>query len=308
MIETMKYQPHRFAKLVPEPTKAELEELTDDIKQHGLHNPIILFEGQVLDGRSRQKALAKLGIKDFPTEDFDPKIQGDPLEYVISQNFRRRQLQMTPREKAAYVAEHILPVFEQQAADRKKAGQEAGRKSRGEIGLPSNDGKPGTAGAEEVKPGTGKPARAPSAAQEAARTTGVSAASIERAKRKKKQGTMTAKERDEQERGEALARIEKALGKDAAFFTATQGKGPQVLRKTRPLVQFSKLDKEQMRKVEGLLLSSTMSLKAAIAFDNRKKVTEKSTLKDLFYLAASKGFELFTKVGNWTVEIYREKK
>lgn len=304
MIETMKYQPHRFAKLVPEPTRSELEELTEDIKAHGLHNPIILFEGQVLDGRSRQKALAKLGIKDFPTEQFDPKLQGDPLEYVISQNFRRRQLQMTPGEKAAYVAEHILPVFEQQAAERQKAGKPAV-----EPTLPSNDGKGKPAGSEPVKPGrAAKPRRAPTAAQEAAKVTGVSAASIERAKRKKKQGTMTAKERDEKERAEALARIEKVLGKDAAFFTATQGKGPQVLRKTRPLVQFSKLDKEQMRKVEGLLLSSTMSLKAAIAFDNRKKVTEKSTLKDLFYLAASKGFELFTKVGNWTVEIYREKK
>lgn len=305
MIQQLKYKPHRFAKLVPEPTANELEELTKDIKENGQRFPVVLFEGEILDGRSRQIACHKAGV-DLRTENYSPKRHGaDPLTFVVSTNFRRRQLQMSAADKAAYVVENILPVFEQQAKERQVAGAKApaGR-------LASDDAKGKPSGNEEVKSDTKKSGKA---VEQAAKVTGVSASSIERAKAKAKAGKMTAKEKDEKERADALARIEKVLGKDAAFFTATRAKGkthgtgPQTLQKTRPLVAFSNLDAAQMRKVEGLLLSSTMTLKAAIAFDNRKKVTEKSTLRDLFYLAAANGFELFSKVGIWQVEIYRAK-
>jgi hypothetical protein len=304
MIETMKYKPHRFAKLVPEPTAQELEELTNDIKEHGLQEPIVIFEGEVLDGRSRQKACHKAGLIPL-TRTFNPAVEGDPLAFVVSMNFRRRQLQMTPGEKAAYVAEHILPVFEEQAKERQKAGKAPTLAPNGDKVLP--------AGGEEVKPGKkAQVKRGQKATQQAARVSGVSARSIERAKAKLAGGKLTAKERDEKERADALARIEKALGKDAPFFTATRAKGqthgtgPQTLKKTRPLVAFSKLDKDKMRKVEGLLLSSTMSLAEAVRWNDRKKITERSLLRDLFYLAAANRFELFTTVDGWTVEIYRE--
>jgi hypothetical protein len=295
----MKYKPHRFAKLVPEPTAAELEELTNDIKENGLRFPVVLLDGEILDGRSRQKACHKAGVE-LRTEEFNPKRHGDdPLEFVVSANFRRRQLQMTPGEKAIYVAENILPVFEAQAAERQKAGVKTET-------LGSNDAKVKAAGVEEVK--SDKPVRAPKAVEQAAKVTGVSASSIQRAKKKKTEGKLTAKQRDEKARTEAFARIEKILGKDHGFFAGTQGKGPQTVRKTPVLVQFSKLDKEKMLKVAGLLLRSPLSLKAAIAFNDRKKITERSTLRELFYLAATKGQELFAKVEGWTVEIYRETK
>jgi len=295
----MKYKPHRFAKLVPEPTAAELEELTKDIKENGLRFPIILLEGEILDGRSRQKACHKAGVE-LRSVEFNPKVHGDdPLAFVVSTNFKRRQLQMSPGEKAAYVAENILPIFEEQARERQKAGVKTET-------LGSNDAKGKAAGTEEVKPD--KPVRAPKAVEQAAQVTGVSASSIQRAKKKKTEVKLSAKERDEKARTEAFARIEKILGKDHGFFKGTQGKGPQTVRKTPVLVQFSKLDKEKMLKVAGLLLRTTLSLKAAIAFNDRKKITERSTLRDLFFLAAAKGSELFTKVEGWTVEIYRETK
>jgi hypothetical protein len=297
----MKYKPHRFAKLVPEPTAAELEELTKDIKENGLRFPIILLDGEILDGRSRQKACHKAGVE-LRTVTFNPKVHGDdPLSFVVSTNFKRRQLQMTPGEKAAYVAENILPIFEEQAAERRKAG----KSTEPDPTLSPNGGKVQPATGEEVKPD--KPKRAPAAVQQAAAVSGVSARSIQRAKKKKTEGKLSAKEKDEKARSEAFARIEKLLGKDHGFFVGTQGKGPQPLRKTPVLVQFSKLDKEKMLKVAGLLLRTTMSLKAAISFNDRKKITKRSTLDDLFYLAAAKGSELFTKVDGWTVEIYREK-
>jgi ParB/Sulfiredoxin domain len=307
MIQTMKYKPHRFAKLVPEPTAAELEELTNDIKENGLRFPVVLLDGEILDGRSRQKACHKAGVE-LRTEDFNPKRHGDdPLEFVVSANFRRRQLQMTPGEKAIYVAENILPVFEARAKERLAAGQVAGGTAKGALG--SNDARGSAVDTEAVTSDTEKQKKRPvKAVEEAAKVTGVSASSIQRAKKKKAEGKLTAKQRDEKARTEAFARIEKILGKEHGFFTGTQGKGPQTVRKTPVLVQFSKLDKEKMLKVAGLLLSTRMSLKGAIAFNDRKKITERSTLRDLFYLAAAKGMELFAKVDGWTVEIYRETK
>jgi ParB/Sulfiredoxin domain len=304
MIETLKYKPHRFALLVPEPSAAELEELTADIKENGLRDPVIIFEGEILDGRSRQKACHKADVK-LRTELFDPKTQGDPLAFVVSKNFKRRQLQMSPGEKAAYVAEHILPIFEQRAKERQDAGRSGGRAPSG-AQVPAT-GAEGVTSELETKPKP--PKKIVKASQEAAAATGVSARSIERAKAKKKKDKMPAKEREAKERADALERIRKVLGKDHQFFTGsrlkgqTHGEGPQSVRQTRSLVQFSRLGKEEMLKVEGLL--GAMSLKKAILFNNRKKVTERSTLRDLFYLAMSKQGELFTTVNGWSIEIYR---
>jgi ParB-like chromosome segregation protein Spo0J len=44
---------HEAAKLFPLLTAQDSADLADDIAKHGLHNPIILFGGKVLDGRNR---------------------------------------------------------------------------------------------------------------------------------------------------------------------------------------------------------------------------------------------------------------
>jgi len=75
MIETMKYSPHKFAKLVPEPSAAELEELTQDIADNGLREPVVLFEEQVLDGRSRMRACHKAGSS-YKLESLTPRRTG----------------------------------------------------------------------------------------------------------------------------------------------------------------------------------------------------------------------------------------
>jgi len=222
---------------------------------------------------------------------------------------------MTPGEKAAYVAEHILPEFEARAEERLAAGQKKGGAAK--AALPPSGGSVQPAAAEEVTPTPKIQKRGKTATQEAARASGVPARSIERAKAKAKAEKLTAKQRDERDRADAFARIEKALGKDAPFFTATrvkgqktgQGQGPQMLRKTRSLVQFSKLDKDEMKKVEGLLIGTEMTLARAIQWKDKKKITEMSTLRNLTFIATTReNWELkaqFGTLGGWTVEIYR---
>ena len=78
---------HPLADCWPRITDAvELDKFIEDVKQHGIRNPIVLYEGMVLDGRHRLEATKLLDIP-CPAIDY----QGDdPAGYVISQNAHRR--------------------------------------------------------------------------------------------------------------------------------------------------------------------------------------------------------------------------
>lgn len=76
---------------------AELQSLADDIEQHGLQEPIMLFEGKILDGRNRYRACVMAGV--------DPQYVdwqgGNPLAFVISHNLHRRHLTTSQRAMVA---------------------------------------------------------------------------------------------------------------------------------------------------------------------------------------------------------------
>ena len=81
---------HPLARLIPLITTADLDRLTDDITAHGVNEPIVLFGGQVLDGRNRLAVCSVTGTP-VPVRDFD----GDETAaraYVWSANAARRHL------------------------------------------------------------------------------------------------------------------------------------------------------------------------------------------------------------------------
>jgi hypothetical protein len=47
---------HKLAEAFPLLGEGELAELADDIRQHGLREPITLYHGAILDGRNRYRA------------------------------------------------------------------------------------------------------------------------------------------------------------------------------------------------------------------------------------------------------------
>lgn len=86
----------KLAGLVPMATEAEQAVLTADINEHEQRDAIVLWRGEVVDGRCRQKALTTLG-KHILYKELDDKLTEDEVKiFVKSVNTRRN---LTPTQK-----------------------------------------------------------------------------------------------------------------------------------------------------------------------------------------------------------------
>lgn len=95
---------HPAATIFPEMSAAEIDALALDIAAHGLRDPIVIYDGKVLDGRHRQRACAEAGV--------DPRYvewdgNGTPEAFVLSKNLHRRHLSTSQR---AMIAARIVTI------------------------------------------------------------------------------------------------------------------------------------------------------------------------------------------------------
>lgn len=93
----MNLQVHPLALAFPEMSDDDYATLKEDIRAHGQREPVILLEGQVLDGRHRAQICSELGLK---LVSFN-YAGNDPVGFVKSANLHRRHL--TPSQRAAAV-------------------------------------------------------------------------------------------------------------------------------------------------------------------------------------------------------------
>ncbi|NIV34240.1 MAG: ParB N-terminal domain-containing protein [Anaerolineae bacterium] len=120
---------HRVARLFPDMTTQQFNDLVEDIRKNGQIEPILLCSGKIADGRHRYKACNKLKIeaKMVRWEDVRPSKDASIVDYVISRNLRRRHL--TKSQRAA-IATEALPLYEEEAkAKMKRAGAKGGKAS-----------------------------------------------------------------------------------------------------------------------------------------------------------------------------------
>lgn len=92
-------QYHQYANLFPMMPDAELEYIIEDMTANGYDEsmPVILYQGQILDGRNRYKAADIAGVEpSFLEYDGD-----DALGYVIRHNLHRRHLNESQRAVVA---------------------------------------------------------------------------------------------------------------------------------------------------------------------------------------------------------------
>jgi hypothetical protein len=82
---------HPLASTFPLMEGGEFTALIDDIRAHGLREPIILYDGMILDGRNRDRACREAGIApQFREMPFGSRAEA--AAYVISANILRRHL------------------------------------------------------------------------------------------------------------------------------------------------------------------------------------------------------------------------
>ncbi len=89
---------HPLANLFPLMDGQDFADLVADIAAHGLREPVIVHEGQILDGRNRYRACEKAGV---PVR-MVPYDGEDALRFVVSLNLRRRH--MTEHQRAMVAA------------------------------------------------------------------------------------------------------------------------------------------------------------------------------------------------------------
>lgn len=93
----MNYEAHDIAGIFPMIQGAEFTELVADVREHGVREPIWLFEGKILDGRNRYAAANECGIECEVRE----YTGDDPVGFVLSLNLHRRHLNESQRAMVA---------------------------------------------------------------------------------------------------------------------------------------------------------------------------------------------------------------
>jgi phage N-6-adenine-methyltransferase len=110
-------RPHHYASIFPALDDARIAELADDIQAHGQREAVLVYDGQILDGRNRWRACEMRGIA-CRTEDAGVSSDEQALALVMSLNLHRRHLTESQR---AMAAARSLPMYEEAALARKAA-------------------------------------------------------------------------------------------------------------------------------------------------------------------------------------------
>ena len=90
-------QPHPYADMFPRMQGVDFSALVASIEEYGLEEPIVIYEGKILDGRNRYAACIKAKVDPAFTEYEDD----DPLGYVLIKNVLRRDLNASQRAMIA---------------------------------------------------------------------------------------------------------------------------------------------------------------------------------------------------------------
>lgn len=104
---------HPLSAAFPAMSADDFQALKDDIEVNGQREPVMVFDGMVLDGWHRYRACVELGVK--PTQ--FTFTDDDPVAFVLSHNLHRRHLSASQRAAA------VVSCAEWQPPNVKKTGR-----------------------------------------------------------------------------------------------------------------------------------------------------------------------------------------
>lgn len=93
------YEIHPLAGVFPEMDEASYRDLVKSISENGVIEPIILWDGMILDGRHRYRACVELGITALNIK--NAPANADPVAYVLAKNLHRRHMDASQRAMVA---------------------------------------------------------------------------------------------------------------------------------------------------------------------------------------------------------------
>ncbi len=116
--------------IMPEPAEKEMEELERSIRRDGCLNPVITWNGQIVDGHKRAEICTRLGLP-YQEREMDFESRGHAEAWTIRQQVARRNLDVVGR---CELAERLEKLLQGAARERqRRAGREHGRGMAGKV-------------------------------------------------------------------------------------------------------------------------------------------------------------------------------
>lgn len=130
--------PHPASLLFPSLPEDVMRDLVADIKANGLRVPIVVQDGQVVDGRHRERACREAGVEPR-YEELDSL--HDPWAYVVGVNLHRRHLSHQERAQLVVRAWAESGALDKRAASAKSRKHETTATSPAKLAGQLEDGK-----------------------------------------------------------------------------------------------------------------------------------------------------------------------
>ena len=109
--------PHSFAEMIPPMTDEQYEHLKEDIKEHGVKQPVLVQGKFILDGLHRMRAAFELKLPQPRLITFRGKSDDAIRAEVLSRNLHRRHL--TDKQRITLLAWGKADQLKEEAKERK---------------------------------------------------------------------------------------------------------------------------------------------------------------------------------------------
>jgi DNA-binding XRE family transcriptional regulator len=324
---------HPIAAMFPLLDEVALNDLAEAIARNGQREAIVLYQGQILDGRNRFRACSLAGVKPI-TRNFDPTVDGKSvLQFVLDHNLNRRHL--TASQRSMIMAMSLKAMQSEAAATASKTttpnpatppADPAGAAPIKETVKKFGDG---TIVDDETTAPPAAPTPPAMTQQEAANAAGVSLRTMNAAEKVLKEdptgetakdiasGKKTISQAQKEKNDAQEAADKKALEEERkAFLKELREAGGDsfkqafldgdVLKTTKEAAAFRALDVETRKKVVPLVATGWKVGRAA-AHVNRA-ITGATTLDDLINRAIAEGGALVHSFSGWEIAITKIEK